>query len=155
MLRKAATLAAVGWAAAAMLAIVGWRPSYALNRPSVIRVTTLEVQHKRVDVAPHGLSAGDTDISRELLFNRRITSKPIGHGEIVCTFTGGPSRVCSGSFVLPKGRIVVGGTIIYRQLYQLAVLGGTELYDGVHGTLTVTSVAKKPPRDVLLFRLGG
>jgi hypothetical protein len=153
MLKKAATLATVAWAAAAMLVIVGWRPSYALNGPSVVRITSIEVQHKRVDVAPHGLSAGDTDISRALLYNRRITKKAIGHGEIVCTFTGGPSRVCSGSFVLPRGRIVVGGAILYRQLYQLAVLGGTDLYDGAHGTLTVTSVAKKPPKDVLLFRL--
>jgi hypothetical protein len=153
MLRKAATLAMLAWAAAAMLVVVGW-PSYALNGPSVVRITTREVQHKRVDVRPRGLSAGDIDISRALLFNRRITQKPIGHGELVCTFTGGPSRVCSGSFVLPRGRIVVGGTIIWRQLYQLAVLGGTELYDGAHGTLTVTSLEKKPEqRDVLVFRL--
>ena len=153
MLKKAATLAMLGWAAAAVLVIVGWRPSYALNGPSVVRITTREVQHKRVDVNPRGLSAGDIDVSRALLYNRRITRKPIGHGEIVCTFTGGPSRVCSGSFVLPRGRIVVGGTIIYRQLYQLAVLGGTEVYDGAHGTLTVTAIAKQPPQDVLLFRL--
>jgi hypothetical protein len=153
MLKKAATLAMLAWAAAAMLAVAGWQPSYALNGPSRVRVTTVEVQHKRVDVNPHGLSAGDTDISRVLLYNRRITKKAIGHGEIVCTFTGGSSRVCSGSFVLPRGRIVVGGTIVYRQLYQLAILGGTDIYDGAHGTLTVTSIAKKPPRDVLLFRL--
>ena len=153
MLKKAATLAVIAWAAAAMLAIAGWRPSYALPGPSSIRVTTLEVHHKRVDVTPHGLSAGDIDISRNLLYNKRITSKAIGHGELVCTFTGGASRVCTGTYVLPRGKIVVGGTIIYRQLYQLAVLGGTDFYDGASGTLTVTSIARKPPRDVLLFRL--
>jgi hypothetical protein len=153
MLTKAATLAAVATAVAVTLGAVGWRASYALSGPATVRVTALEVQHKRVDQAPHGLSAGDIDISRQLLFNKRVTPKAIGHGEIVCTFTGGPSRVCSASFVLPRGKLVVGGTMLYRQLFQLAVLGGTDLYDNAHGTLTVTSIGKHPPRDILLFRL--
>jgi hypothetical protein len=36
-------------------------------------------------------------------------------------------RNCTGAFSLPKGKIVVGGTIVFADLYDLAVLGGTGL----------------------------
>ena len=47
MLTKAATLAAVATAVAVTLGAVGWRASYALSGPATVRVTALEVQHKR------------------------------------------------------------------------------------------------------------
>jgi hypothetical protein len=153
MLRKTGALA--GLMGLGVLVLYSWHSSYAVTGPSVIRITDREVQRTIVDVGEGGLSPGDLEVSRQVLYNKRITTKAIGHGELVCTFTGGNSRNCSGTFVLPKGKIVVGGTILYRQLYQLAILGGTDLYNDVRGTLTVTLTSKRPPEDVLLFRLSG
>jgi hypothetical protein len=38
-------------------------------------------------------------------------------------------------------------------IYELAVVGGTGLYNNVRGTLTVTSLKQKPSRELLVFRL--
>jgi hypothetical protein len=151
MLRKACALSAL--LAIAVLAIHSWPKSYALNGPGVIRVTDTELRRTRVDLGRHGLTPGDMEITRSLLYNRRITTKAIGHGELVCTFTGGVRRTCTGTFVLPKGHLVVAGAILYRQLFQLAVIGGTELYTSARGTLTVTALPDGRGRNVLLFRL--
>jgi hypothetical protein len=54
---------------------------------------------------------------------------------------------------LPRGQIVAGGVIGSMLLFQLAVYGGTGLYDNVRGTLTVTSLGHAPVTDLLLYRL--
>ena len=151
MLCKAGALSAL--VAIALLALTSWPTAYALTGPAVIRVTASEVRRVRIDLGRRGLTAGDVEVTRRLLFNKRITPKPIGHGEIVCTFTGGISRSCAGTFVLPRGKIVVAGTMLHKELFQLAVIGGTDIYTSVRGTLTVTSLPGKPRSDLLLFRL--
>lgn len=138
----------------AFLVIQRWPSSQALTGPGVIRITDQELRRERVEGGRPGLGLGDVEITRSLLFNRRITPKAIGHAEMVCVHATRTLRSCSGTFALPKGRIVVGGTLVYRQLYQLAVLGGTGLYDNVGGTLTVTLLSERPRRESLLvFRL--
>lgn len=122
---------------------------------AIIRVTDREVVVKRVDLGPRGVTPGDMEIVRTLLYNTRITSRSIGHSELVCTVTVGLSRVCRGTFFLPRGRIVVGGSLRYRALFELAVLGGTGLYDNARGSLTVTRIARKPNRAVVRFELVG
>ncbi len=139
-------------AAVALLAIRA-APSDALERPGIIRITDREIAFSKVDVGAHGPTPGDLEITRRLLFNRRITPKPLGTAEIVCTVTGGAARSCTGIYVLPAGKIVVSGPIQFRQFFQLAVVGGTGLYNNVRGTLTVTSLGRKPRRDVVFFRL--
>ncbi len=150
MLRKAGALAAL--VGIAVLAIDSSRIAFGLTGPGVIRVTANEIRRVRVDLGRRGLTAGDVEVTRRLLFNKRITPKPIGHGELVCTFTGGISRTCTGTFVLPRGKIVVGGTMLHKELFQLAVLGGTDISSNVRGTLTVTALPGRPRSDLLLFR---
>lgn len=140
-------------AAVALLGGAGASASEQLSGPGMIRITSREVKNTRVDVGARGLSPGDVQIMRGVLYNTRITPKPIGHTEIVCTFTVRTSRSCSGTYFLPRGKIVVGGPIFYRQLFELAVVGGTGLYDNVRGSLTVTSLNTRPQRDLLVFRL--
>ena len=124
--------------------------------PATIRVTTRQVQVTRVDVGRPGTSPGDTEIVTQRLFDRRDASKPIGHSELVCTFVDSRRmRVCRGTYVLPKGKVVVGGTLSYRQFYDLAVLGGTGLFDNARGTVTVTRTATRPVRDFVVVRLVG
>jgi hypothetical protein len=127
--------------------------SQALDRPGTIRITTREVAHRVVDQGPRGRGPGDIEIIRALLYNKGLTPRAIGHGEVVCTFTGRRSRVCTGTYFLPRGKIVVAGALVFRQFYEFAVLGGTGLYTNVQGSLTVTTTTPKPRRDILTFRL--
>jgi hypothetical protein len=127
--------------------------SRALTHPGTIRITDREIKRTKVDVGAKGHSAGDLDVGRYLLYNKGITPKPIGHSELLCTATGNRTSSCSGTFFLPKGRIVATGIIAQRLIYELAVVGGTGLYGNVRGTLTVTSLGMNPARELLVFRL--
>jgi hypothetical protein len=144
--------------AAVSVAGAGWLQwsSDAATGPAQIRLTTKQVRYHRVDNEPSGRSPGDSEIIAHLLFNRGVsTERALGHSEFVCTFTIDTSRSCRGTFFLPRGTLVVGGSLRFRQIYQLAVLGGTGLYDNARGSLTVTRLRKTPRRDLMLFRLVG
>ena len=156
MTRKLLLAVAAAVAAAVPLAVALGPSSDAATGPAQIRVTSEEVVYERVDVGRKGRSAGDMEIFKQLVYNRRITRRALGHAEFVCTFTIGPSRSCRGTIFLPKGKLVVGGPIYYRQLYQLAILGGTGLYDNARGTMTGT-LYRRPPRraEILQFKLVG
>ena len=137
----------------ALVLVAGAQGSRSLKGPGVIRITDVEVSRSHVDVGKKGLSPGDQDFRRYNLFNTRITKKPIGRGDTMCTYTGEKSSQCTGTYVLTHGEIVAGGVIGSKLLYTQAVLGGTGIYDNVGGTLTVTSLGGKPPKELLLFRL--
>lgn len=143
----------VALAGLALFVIAVAPASQALDRPGTIRITTREVAHRIFDHGPRGRGPGDMEVSRTLLYNKGITSRAIGHGEVVCTFTGRRSRVCSGTYFLPRGKIIVAGALVFRQFYEFAVLGGTGLYNNVQGSLTVTTTTPRPRRDILTFRL--
>ena len=98
------------------------------------------------------------EIIRQRLFNARRGEASIGRAELICTFVDSRrARVCRGTYFLPKGKIVVGGSLLYRQFYDLAVLGGTGLYDNARGTLDVTrgTAPGARPRRLPARRLGG
>jgi len=145
-------IAVVFGLALAVAASIAFAPrSLALDKPGLVRITDHQIKRTKVDIGAHGVSAGDIDVGRYLLYNKRITQKAIGHSEIVCTNTGNRTSNCSGTYFLPRGRIVAGGIIASRLIYELAVVGGTGIYDNVRGTLTVTSLGKG--EELLLFRL--
>jgi len=123
--------------------------------PAKITITDRELAVTRVNVGPAGTSPGDLEVVRVRLLERG-TLATIGHAELVCTFVDDRrSRVCRGTYVMPKGTLVVGGSLLYRQFYELAVLGGTGLFDNARGTLTVTRTARRPVRNLVVFRLVG
>lgn len=124
--------------------------------PAKIGITDRLIRVDRVDIGARGTSPGDMEIVRSSLFNRRVTPRAIGHSQLVCTFVdSGRSRVCRGTYFLPRGKLVVGGSLRFRQFYDLAVLGGTGLYDNARGTVTITRTSNSPVRNVVLFRLVG
>ena len=150
----------VGWVLAGtivgVLAVGPW-PSFSAagTGPAVIRVNDRVLADTRIDVGARGRSAGDMEVVRARLLQRGSLDV-LGRSELVCTFVdAGRSRVCRGTYILPKGKIVVGGSILYSQFYDLAVLGGTGLYDNARGTLTITRTHRKPVRNLVLFRLVG
>jgi hypothetical protein len=126
----------------------------AATGPATIRITSREVTRVRVNNPGPG-RMGDTEIVKQNLFNKKIKSKPIGTSDYLCTFTGRRTRSCTVTIELPKGRIVAGGTVGFLELYELAILGGTRLYDNARGTLTVIQTTQKPRRQILVFRLTG
>jgi hypothetical protein len=147
-LRRAAALCVC--VAAAPVALAG-----AGTGPAQISITDRQTKHVVVDLGAHGASPGDLEIIRQSLYNRRVTSKAIGTADIVCTTLVAKRRMCTGSYSLPKGTIVTSGSIGNRLLYELAIVGGTELYDNARGSLVVTTTSLNPRREVLVFRLSG
>jgi hypothetical protein len=136
--------------------INGWSMiSDAGTGPATIRITNREISRERVDMGRPGLGAGDTEIVRQHLFNKRLSTRPLGQAHYVCTFVSAGTRSCTATFFLPKGRLVAGGSIRFPSLYELAILGGTRLYDNARGTLTVIRTTQRPRRDILVFRLTG
>jgi len=97
--------------------------------PAAIRITDRQYSYTRVDVGVPGRSPGDQEIIYDRLYNRKITSKSIGSARFLCTFTTGITRMCTASVNLPKGELIATGTVRFRQFYDLAVVGGTGLYD--------------------------
>jgi hypothetical protein len=118
-----------------------------------VQITAAEVGHAYVDRGRDGRSAGDLDVYNLRLFNKRITPRSIGRGAMVCTSVDTKGQSCAGTYFLPRGEIVVQGLITSRLIYQLPVVGGTGLYNNVRGSLTVTSLSRKPSRELLVFRL--
>jgi hypothetical protein len=152
-------LAVAGLAVAAAGAA---RAAPSLAGPGAIRLTDKLAKHIHVRVAktvqvdgkPKQLSrAGDLDFYRHTLQTRTARPVTIGHSDITCVDTGTGSENCSGTYFLPKGKIMVAGVIASRLFYELAVVGGTGLYDNVRGILTVTYLDGAPERELVLFRL--
>ena len=138
-----------------VLAVSPWEPGAAASTgPATIRITNKEVSVARVDVGRPSKSPGDMEIVRQQLFDRR--QHRIGRAELVCTFVDSRrARVCRGTYFLPRGKLVVGGSLSFRQFYDLAVVGGTGLYDNARGSVTVTRMGKRPVRDLVVVRLMG
>jgi hypothetical protein len=124
--------------------------------PAQIRITDVQLSYKLVRPASGGVQ-GATELVSQRLYNPSLSStKPIGQARIVCMYLDANNRSCSGTYTLPRGSLVVSGVIQSRLLYEIAVVGGTGLYDNARGTLTVTSTGLRPQRrEVLLFRLTG
>jgi len=144
------TIAAAGGALAVAATATG---SGRLTGPGTIRVTDRLAKHIHVDGGQHGRSAGDIDFYRELLYNRGITPEPIGHSDIMCTSTGTGSYNCIGTYFLPKGKIMVEGVLASRLFYEMAVVGGTRLYENARGTLTAIALGGTTRHEFLLFKL--
>lgn len=148
------TLIAAGLLTAPL--VYGWSStSSAVTGPGKIRLTSREISRTRVDLGRPGRGLGDTEIVRTNLFNLRLKDQPIGHSEYVCTYTTSFARSCTVTIFMPRGRLIAGGSIRYQDIYELAVLGGTRLYDDARGTLTVIRTTRKPRRHIMLFRLTG
>ena len=156
MVGKAASLL-VGVLVGVLVAVaVGGSSSRAATGPAQIKITDREVRVVRVDVGARGTSPGDIEVIHYRLFNRRVTKNAIGRADLHCTFVdGGRARLCQGTYFLPRGKLMVAGSMRFRQFYDLAVVGGTGLYDNARGTLTVTRTHTRPIRNLVLFRLVG
>ena len=124
-----------------------------LTAPGKITLTTRQISMSFNDTGSRGRGPGDLVLIRELLYNKGIRKAPIGHSEMVCTYTGKRWQQCSGTYFLPRGKLVVAGSLRYREFFKLAVIGGTDLYDNVNGSVSATMYSRNPRRSILIFRL--
>ena len=128
--------------------------SSALNPPGgTIRITARDLDVDLDNRGPAGRSSGDVLLIQQLLYNKGITKQAIGRSNIVCTYTDRRFRQCNGTYSLPKGKIVVAGSMRYRGFFKLAVVGGTDFYNNVRGSVSGTLIGRGPRREVLVFRL--
>lgn len=140
-------------AAACAVTVLALAGAASATQTSVIRITDRELSYRRLDQGPRGAGPGDVEIAWQALYNRRITTRALGHSELLCTFLTRRSRNCTGTYFLPKGKIVVEGVIGSRLLYELPVVGGTGIYSSSRGSLLVTTATLDPRKEILLFRL--
>ncbi|MFL5963503.1 MAG: hypothetical protein ACJ757_11505 [Gaiellaceae bacterium] len=141
--------------AVAVIAVVVVAAAHGATGPAQIRITDVQTSYARVPSARGG-TVGSVEIIKQRLYNPALAKSPIGNASLVCTFLGARARNCTGTYVLPKGTLVVAGAIQSRLLYEIAIVGGTGLFDNARGALTVTSTDLRPRRrEVLLFRLTG
>ena len=124
-----------------------------LAGPGTIRIMARDIGVALDNRGSSSRGTGDVLVIRQLLFNKGIRRQAIGHSDIVCTYTGRRSRQCSGTYFLPRGKIVVSGSMRYREFFKLAVVGGTDIYDNVRGSMSGTLLARGPRRELLVFRL--
>lgn len=149
-------IAAIGAIAAVAVTTAHGAAKPAQTGPAQIRITDVQTSYSLVKSRRGTHGAGSIELVKQRLYNPSISSKPIGRATFMCTYFDAHDRACSGTYFLPKGALVVAGAIQSRLLYQIAVVGGTGLFDNARGTLTVTSTGLRPKRrEVLLFRLTG
>jgi hypothetical protein len=122
--------------------------------PSQIRITDIQLSN-RVIPPVEGGRAGTIETIRQQLYNPSRSKRSIGRSLIVCISSESRDRMCTGTYVFPKGSLAVSGLVQSRLLYEIPIVGGTGLYDNARGTLTVTASHLRPRHEVLFFRLVG
>jgi len=108
------------FAALATFALVTGSVSFGSGEvsPGLIRLTSKEIQRNVINRGSASRGPGDVVVIRQLLYNKGIRRAPIGHSDMVCTFTGNRSRQCNGTYSLPRGKIIVSGSVRYWGVLQ-------------------------------------
>jgi hypothetical protein len=131
-------------------------PAAATNGKSSTKTITLRASSelenaKLVDNAPTGNSPGDVLVFTERLLDR--DGNVIGHDAATCTRLFDVRSLCTGTYSLRGGEIMVqllqpglGQTLTYEQ----AITGGTGRYARATGTVTVD---QQPSGDQFKFRI--
>jgi hypothetical protein len=119
------------------------------DRTITIKARSQIDQVQVVDNAPAGDSPGDVLVFTERLFDSH--RRPIGSDAASCVRLFDATSLCTGTYKLPGGRVMVqllqpGPTGTYDQ----AVTGGTGRFAGARGTVRV---AQRPDGDRFTFKL--
>jgi len=94
---------------------------------------------------------GDYDIRRASLKDRY--GNLVGRSDLICILISRGQRDCRGTYVFPRGHIMVAG-LVQANSYTLAVIGGTGLYDNARGTVHVAPSGARANHRVF-FQLVG
>jgi hypothetical protein len=139
------SLAAVAVVGAALIA----SPSQASHKDQELRLTGKTLAVEQVDAGEPGPSLGDRQIITEDVYRN---GKRVGTSDIECTVVriDGPkfAAQCLNTTSLSGGQITAQGVVTSDQMEQVpfvqAVTGGTGVYAGVGGELTVDEAGDEP-----------
>lgn len=144
-------IAAVGLVLAAVVLSIG-SGSLAASRVSV----EATVEETRVgDFGDPGPTVGDVRSEFLLVWSGR--DRPIGHGFVFCQWIGeggllgGGVQTCSLDLHMPLGKILAAGVRHSARLYSFPLTGGSGLYSGASGSVTVGRIL--PGRLSIIVRL--
>jgi hypothetical protein len=146
-------------AAGAAVAAVAAGTASSAPPPSQLRMTLVErqVAEHFVDTGRHGLSAGDRNIVRSQILDRR--GKVVGRGDIDCVITGvgrALGGVCHGVMTLPGGQVV--GEFAFDRSgsrTEQAIVGGSGRYARMSGEAVVdTAGSDEHEAFTLVLRRG-
>ncbi len=159
MIRRSAAAALV--LAACLTAVLASAPAAttAAAPPKVIRLLSITTADKSVDVKPKGRSAGDHENFASRLLNRQVQFGE-KKGAVVGTDSGSLrlTKKMVPYFVtearLPGGTIRTQGPLkaLADGAYQIVVVGGTGVFQGVRGSLTILAPIT-PKTAVNVYRL--
>ena len=121
--------------------------------PGLIRLTSKEIERNVINRGPASRGPGDVVVIRQLLYNKGIRKAPIGHSDMVCTYTGNRSRQCNGTYSLPRGKIIVVGLRPVLGVLQARDRRRHRSLRGRTGSETATLYARGPRKEILVFRL--
>ena len=124
-------------------------PSQASHHGKVLTLTGKTLAEQRVDVGDPGPSLGDMSVLTEDVYRN---GKRVGTSDISCTVVRIQmpkfAAQCFNTTSLSGGQITAQGIVTSDQLEKVpfvqAVTGGTGVYAGVGGELTVDEAGDKP-----------
>ena len=131
-------------------------PSQASHHDKTLELTGKTLATEQVDVGNPGPSLGDMNVITEDVYRN---GKRVGTSDIQCTLVRlQPPKFevqCFNTTTLPGGQITSQGIATSDQIekvpFQQAVTGGTGVYSGVTGQLTVDEAGDGPAK--LTFEL--
>ena len=145
--------------AALLTSAVASAPAAAATPPTLIRLVSVTTAESSVDVKPQKASPGDHESFASRLLNERpqFSRKKgavVGSDSGTLRLTKQMVAVFKVVARLPGGTIRVEGTLkpVGKGGYAIAVVGGTGLFEGVHGSLTIVAPID-PKTAVNIYRL--
>jgi hypothetical protein len=148
-------------AAIAALTITSLSPASAHKHPKshVFTLTTTTLVEEKIDVGKPGPSLGDSNVITEDVIR---DGKKIGTSDLTCTAVRTDpvkhffAAECLNTTVLPGGQITAQGYVTSDEIekipFKQAITGGTGVYKGARGELTVDEAGDGPAH--LTFDLG-
>ena len=102
-----------------------------------------------------GTGSGAIEVWRTRVYTYR--GQTVGTGALTCIYVDNHTsfRQCTGTYLLPLGKIIVAGDVTNRGAFELAVIQGTRFYAGSHGTALFRLYAKHPAQSFVTFYLIG
>lgn len=143
----AAVLISVGVATTAAV----WASPDTAPRTGKISLTAVEVEHHS-----QGSFAGATETwAFRLTSIRRNPQRPFGYMILACTriWSTVTLRQCTGTASLPLGKLTLNGSFLYLTVFEFAVTGGTDTYDGAAGIVTMAQLPHTSNAFSLMFSL--
>jgi hypothetical protein len=138
--RTAIPIAAAATLVTAALALPPRRDESAAAQtpPAVLQLLSRETSETAVDVGRHGHSPGDFELATDRLYRADGTGNAIGGDQATIVSVTADLADVRGTFTVPGGTLVVGGSVRFGKPILIAVLGGTGTYADARGTLTIT-----------------